>query len=1254
MTQIEKSAPSNVSNQDARKQEGKYAALPGAEKGKVVVRFPPEASGYLHIGHAKAALLNQYYQLEWDGKLIFRFDDTNPEKEKEDFEDVIREDVKMLQIKPDICSYTSDYFDLYLDMIEMLIKKGNAYVDDTPADVMKSERESRTESVNRKNSVEKNMSLWEEMKKGTEIGLKCCVRAKIDMQSDNGCMRDPAFYRCKKQSHPRTKDKYCVYPTYDFACPIIDSIEGVTHALRTTEYVDRDVQYQWVLNALELRNKPIIISYSRLNLLNTVLSKRKLTWFVENGVVEGWDDPRMPTVRGVLRRGMTVEGLKQFIMSQGSSRAAVYMEWDKIWSFNKKVIDANAPRFAAVGIDSIPVEVVDGPEKSFVNVAIHPKNVELGQRPVNISKILRIDSIDAQSIKEGESVTFVNWGNLIITQISKDSKGDIVGIKAKLNLDDKDFKKTYKTTWVTTPFATRATFVYYDHLIAKALMAKEDDFKDYMNKDSKFEIDMLAEEPISKLKRGEVIQVLRKGFFICDEPESDKKPARLISIPDGSTDLNIFPAKVRTWKEKNMKIAATFDAKKPIQTKHVGAPASLDVNVILKEIKQVGDEIRLLKSSKADKSVIDGKVKVLIASKTKFKEIAGRDWTPSDVPSTAAPPQSAAVSSNSGDDAAKLDQQVRDQGDRIRELKAAKKSKEELQPEIDKLISLKADYKKQTGNDWQPPAGSVPTRTSQPSKPKEAPKSDKKSDKQKQTKQQTDVARPSDDGGQKKTLLGLQTKKSENFADWYTEVITKSEMIEYYDISGCYILRPWSYAIWEFIQSFLDKKFKAEGVRNCYFPMFVTEAALEKEKAHIADFAPEVAWVTKSGQSDLPEPIAIRPTSETVMYPSFAKWVQSYRDLPIRINQWCNIVRWEFKNPTPFLRTREFLWQEGHSAWADKDEAVKEVYTMLDAYAAAYEELLAVPVIKGRKTEKEKFPGGDFTTTIEGFIPMNGRGIQAATSHHLGQNFSKMFEIVFEDPEKLGEKKYAYQNSYGFTTRSIGTMIMVHSDDKGLVLPPRVAGVQAIITPCGLTVNTKEDERKTLLEACGSLLKQLIAADIRAETDFRDHVSPGWKYNHWELKGVPIRIELGPKDLQKNQLIAVRRDQGTKISIPLNGAANQIEALLEDIQSTLFRNAKTEFHSAVIQAYTWNDFVSHLNNKKLLLSPFCGIPDCEDMIKKESTVEDPTIAGGGQLMGAKSLCIPLEQPKESVTNQKCINPNCKNAPKYFTLFGRSY
>lgn len=299
-----------------RKQEGKFVELPGAEMGKVVVRFPPEASGFLHIGHAKAALLNQYYQQAFQGKLIMRFDDTNPAKENVHFEKVILEDLKMLQIKPDLFTHTSQYFDLMLEYCERLMKEGKAYVDDTEPEQMKKERDERFESKNRSNSVEKNLQMWKEMVAGTAAGQKCCVRAKIDMASPNGCMRDPTIYRCKNEPHPRTGTQYKVYPTYDFACPIVDAIEDVTHTLRTMEYHDRDDQFYWFIEALGLR-RPYIWEYSRLNMTNTVLSKRKLTWFVDSGLVDGWDDPRFPTVRGILRRGMTVEGLKEFIIAQG-------------------------------------------------------------------------------------------------------------------------------------------------------------------------------------------------------------------------------------------------------------------------------------------------------------------------------------------------------------------------------------------------------------------------------------------------------------------------------------------------------------------------------------------------------------------------------------------------------------------------------------------------------------------------------------------------------------------------------------------------------------------------------------------------------------------------------------------------------------------------------------------------------------------------------------------------------------------------
>lgn len=356
-------------------------------------------------------------------------------------------------------------------------------------------------------------------------------------------------------------------------------------------------------------------------------------------------------------------------------------------------------------------------------------------------------------------------------------------------------------------------------------------------------------------------------------------------------------------------------------------------------------------------------------------------------------------------------------------------------------------------------------------------------------------------------MLGLEAKKSENFSKWYQEVIIKSGLIEYYDISGCYILRPWAYSIWDKIQRFFDGLIQGNGVENAYFPMFVSRRALSTEEDHIEGFEPEVAWVTRYGTSELAEPIAIRPTSETIMYPSYAKWIQSHRDLPLKLNQWTNVVRWEFKNPTPFIRTREFLWQEGHTAYATKKEAEEETLIYLDFYRRVYEELLAVPVCKGVKTESEKFAGGDFTTTVETWIAENGRAIQAATSHHLGQNFAKMFDIQFLNEHK--EKQFVWQTSWGLTTRSIGIMVMYHGDDKGLVLPPRVAKTQVVIVPI-----YKKGDEEVILAKAKQLSEQLAKDGIRVHLDDRDNYTPGWKYNHWELKGVPLRLELGAKDLK--------------------------------------------------------------------------------------------------------------------------------------------
>lgn len=1410
-----KKASMNKSKVEGKKADvGKFVELPGAEMGKVVVRFPPEASGYLHIGHAKAALLNQHYQVTFKGKLIMRFDDTNPEKEKEDFERVILEDVAMLQIHPDQFTYTSDHFPTIMKFAEKLLAEGKAYIDNTPPEQMKQEREQRVESSCRNNSVEQNMKMWSEMKAGTEYGQTCCMRAKIDMNSNNGCMRDPTLYRCKNAAHPRTGNTYRVYPTYDFACPIVDSLEGVTHALRTTEYHDRDEQFYWIINALGLR-KPYVWEYARLNLNNTVLSKRKLTWFVDQGYVDGWDDPRFPTVRGVLRRGMTVEGLKQFIAAQGGSRSVVNMEWDKIWAFNKKVIDPVAPRYTALSSSYVvPVSVPEATEE-MKEIAKHPKNAEVGMKEVWYSPRVLIEGADAETFTEGETVTFINWGNLIITKINKGADGKVLSMEARLNLDNKDYKKTTKITWLAetnnSPLVP-AICVNYQPLISKAVITKDDNFKDYINKHSKLEEKMLGDPCLKNLKKGDIIQLQRRGFYICDQPyepvspnSCKESPCVLIYIPDGHTkEMPTAGSKEKSKTQASDNTPAS-PAKAPTTSVPAPAPASAPAADLFSSIVAQGEAVRQLKAAKAPKDEVDKAVKQLLSLKEQFKQQTGVEYKPGMAPpaSTPAPPtsssdstscpytrvaqqgelvkklkaqqapkdqvdaavkqllalkeeykritgqeykpgvappqkapapvqngstndlyekvaeqgelvrklkaekapkdqvdaavkqllalkaeykqntgkdykpglqapaspaqtqsqtNSASTQSNSSLQAQELFSQVSQQGDLVRKLKSEKAPKDQVDEAVKTLLDLKSKYKALTGQDYKPVAAAGGTGGEDKNRKEKENKSEKqgggggkkaKGDKGSQSKESSGGAGGAGEGQgpKKQTRLGLEAKKEENLADWYSQVITKAEMIEYYDVSGCYVLRPWAFSIWESIKDFFDKEIKKLGVENCYFPMFVSQAALEKEKSHIADFAPEVAWVTRSGKTELAEPIAVRPTSETVMYPAYAKWVQSHRDLPIKLNQWCNVVRWEFKHPQPFLRTREFLWQEGHTAFATKEEAAEEVLQILDLYARVYEELMAIPVVKGRKTEKEKFAGGDYTTTVEAFISASGRAIQGATSHHLGQNFSKMFEIVFEDPKRPGEKQLAFQNSWGITTRTIGVLTMVHGDNMGLVLPPRVACLQVVIIPCGITATLPEQEKEALLAQCTKYLKRLQEAGIRVKSDPRDNYSPGWKFNHWELKGVPIRLEVGPKDMQQKQCVAVRRDSGAKVTIPEAEVEKNLLNMLEDIQNSLFKKASDDLKSHMVAADTMEQFQKDLDQGKIVQIPFCGGIECEDWIKK-TTAKDQDLEPGAPSMGAKSLCIPFTPLKTLQPGQKCVSG--KEPAQYYTLFGRSY
>ncbi|GBE87397.1 Putative proline--tRNA ligase [Sparassis crispa] len=507
--------------------------------------------------------------------------------------------------------------------------------------------------------------------------------------------------------------------------------------------------------------------------------------------------------------------------------------------------------------------------------------------------------------------------------------------------------------------------------------------------------------------------------------------------------------------------------------------------------------------------------------------------------------------------------------------------------------------------------------------------------------------------------IAIGIKKEVDFAAWYTNVLIKAEMLDYYNVSGCYILRPWAYSIWEVIQDWFNARIRPMGVQNSYFPMFVSSKVLEREKDHVEGFSPEVAWVTRAGSSDLEEPIAIRPTSETVMYPYYAKWIKSHRDLPLKLNQWNSVVRWEFKNPQPFIRTREFLWQEGHTAHLTKAEADIEVRDILELYRQVFEDLLAVPVIPGVKSEKEKFAGGLYTTTVEGFVPTTGRGIQGATSHCLGQNFSRpeMFNIFVEDPnDPTGQGKvYVWQNSWGLSTRVIGVMVMTHGDNQGLVLPPRVASIQVVIVPCGLTAKISDEGRKAVNDKCDELAAALNKVGVRTRADLREGYTPGFKFNDWEQKGVPLRLEVGPADLAKDQTLTVRRDNGVKSPLPLAGITASVPKLLETIQADMFKRAQDLYFSRVKPVTRWEDVVPTLDNKCVVVIPWCEEEACEDDIKERSGRAAEPQDERAPSAGAKSLCIPFDQSKwPPIEPGKTKCPACGKDAKQWTMFGRSY
>jgi prolyl-tRNA synthetase len=437
------------------------------------------------------------------------------------------------------------------------------------------------------------------------------------------------------------------------------------------------------------------------------------------------------------------------------------------------------------------------------------------------------------------------------------------------------------------------------------------------------------------------------------------------------------------------------------------------------------------------------------------------------------------------------------------------------------------------------------------------------------------------------------TKRSEDYSKWYTDVIAAAELADYAPVKGCMIIRPNGYAIWEKMQQALDGMFKETGHQNAYFPLFIPESFLQKEAEHVEGFAPEVAVVTHAGGSKLEEPLVIRPTSETIIWNSYRNWIQSYRDLPLLINQWCNVVRWEMRTRL-FLRTAEFLWQEGHTAHATPEDAEQETLRMLGVYRRFAEEYMALPVIEGRKTEREKFAGAQHTYSIEAMMG-DGKALQSGTSHNLGQNFSKAFDVMFQT--ETGTREYVYATSWGLSTRMIGALIMAHGDDNGIVIPPKLAITQVVVVP----ISRKPEEHQRVMQSVDNFAAQFKAAGIGFKIDDRDQHSPGWKFNEWEKRGVPLRIEVGPKDLEKNQVMLARRDNREKTPVSQDGLAQTVGQMLETIQRSMFDRAREfrETHSYRIDDYSkFNEILD--GEGGFLWSHWCGSDECEEKVKDET------------------------------------------------------
>ena len=468
------------------------------------------------------------------------------------------------------------------------------------------------------------------------------------------------------------------------------------------------------------------------------------------------------------------------------------------------------------------------------------------------------------------------------------------------------------------------------------------------------------------------------------------------------------------------------------------------------------------------------------------------------------------------------------------------------------------------------------------------------------------------------------TNIEDDFAKWYTDIVLKAGLADYTDVKGFIAIKPYGFAIWEGIQKYADGKFKEHQVKNLSMPVLIPESLLNKEKEHVEGFAPEVAWVTVGGGETLEERLCVRPTSETIFSTMYAKWLSSWRELPYLYNQWCNVLRWE-KETRPFLRSREFLWQEGHTIHETAEEAKKFTLEMLDVYQDVIENLLAIPVLKGEKTPLEKFAGAESTYTVETLMH-DGRALQGGTSHYFGQNFTKPFEVKFQNRE--GKEEYAYQTSWGISTRLIGAVIMAHGDNRGLKLPPRVAPIQAVIVPIAI-------KKEGVLENANKLYERL-KKEYRVELDGRDQYSPGYKFNDWEMKGVPVRIELGPKDIENHVCVMVRRDTSEKIEVSLDEVERKLGEILEEIQRNMYDTCVKRVQEKTTIAHNLEEFEKNINeNQGYVKTMWCGSNECEETIHERT--------------GAKSRCIPFKQEHIGDTCVCCGKPASK-----MVVWGRQY